>query len=378
MIVEISKEYDNPIGTALIKKYTNNLGLLSEKDIYSELFANWTHGVNDLYEFLVLCEKYVDWGNGGQIDKRYLDTFYGMIKSLFDMIGLVNSYPLSLDQSQFYLFTAYAVTHGSDNELLRVASRKREDIFRLRFERYMSRCVIEQMQKSDMMLADDYEDVRLVRRMKTRKKRQINEKETAPIIRDKESVRQKPRIGFTTFVVLCNSFYCCENHTVESVCAEIEIISPNGVTLNETISGGYCSDCDRYFLLESDYALLRKKGILLCQLVTLSNSTNKHVLPNNSFDLSPESVLHRSGYNVSMSNGLTTVQRQEILKRVIDSGIYTKSGLLSFLDWLISRTKKIKKKDMRVPIEKWTDDRNFISHYHSENERKVKVDIIMD
>ena len=96
----------------------------------------------------------------------------------------------------------------------------------------------------------------------------------------------------------------------------------------------------------------------------------------NGEELKPESLLHQCGYNVSSTENLTSIQRKEILCRVVDNGLYSISGICSHLDWLISRNKKITNRDMSAAISKWQEDRTFISNYNSTTQRKVGVSSI--
>ena len=86
--------------------------------------------------------------------------------------------------------------------------------------------------------------------------------------------------------------------------------------------------------------------------------------------------MHQIGYNVNSQEGLTSEQRQNLLKLAIDNGLYSISGLLSFLDWLIARNKKVLNRDMSQAISKWTEDRFFVANYKNNTQRKVGVDAI--
>jgi hypothetical protein len=70
---------------------------------------------------------------------------------------------------------------------------------------------------------------------------------------------------------------------------------------------------------------------------------------------------------------LSSIQRREILCRVVDNGIYSISGICSHLDWLIWRNKKVSGRDMSAAISKWQEDRNFISQYNKSSQRNVNV-----
>ena len=124
--------------------------------------------------------------------------------------------------------------------------------------------------------------------------------------------------------------------------------------------------------METDYQILCKSGILLCQQITTELFRSKEILSIKS-DLKPESLLHRCGYNVHSDNALSTAQRHEILRRVIDSGLYSVIGVCSHLDWLISRNKNVKNRNMTDAIAKWEEDRLFVSNYQTDTDRTIGV-----
>ena len=93
----------------------------------------------------------------------------------------------------------------------------------------------------------------------------------------------------------------------------------------------------------------------------------------NGEELNAESLLHQIGYNVKAKENLGTIQRQNLLKLAIDNNLYSISGLLSFLDWLIARNKKVLNRNMSSAIEKWSADREFIAKYQANEQRKVEV-----
>ena len=181
------------------------------------------------------------------------------------------------------------------------------------------------------------------------------------------------KIQFADFVIKSNVFKCNANHTIEQIQAQIDIMSQNGTIVTESISAGYCRICKCYFILESDFNSLRNKGAVLCQQITYDVYCQKGHEILNGEELKPESLLHQCGYNVSSTESLTSIQRREILCRVVDNNLYSISGICSHLDWLISRNRKITNRDMSVAISKWQEDRSFISNYRSNTQRKVGV-----
>lgn len=188
--------------------------------------------------------------------------------------------------------------------------------------------------------------------------------------------QQEGSIRFINFVVLSNVFKCNKNHHIDQIQATINILTPKGTVENHQVSAGYCVECGIYFILESDYNRLSQLGVLLCRKLTrdVYVSNGDSIISGDEFNT--ESLLHQIGYNVNSQEDLTSKQRQNLLKLAIDNDFYSISGLLSFLDWLIARNKKVLNRDMSQAISKWTEDRFFVANYKTNTQRKVGVDTI--
>lgn len=184
------------------------------------------------------------------------------------------------------------------------------------------------------------------------------------------------KIRFADFVIKCNVFMCNQNHNIEQIQALIDVMTPSGEIVTKCIPAGYCKNCDCYFILERDYMQLRAEGILLCQQISYDVYRKKGLSIISGDELKPESLLYQCGYNVSAADDLSSVQRREILCRVVDNGLYSISGICSHLDWLIGRNKKITDRDMNLAISKWQEDRNFISQYNKNSQRNITVSSI--
>lgn len=180
-------------------------------------------------------------------------------------------------------------------------------------------------------------------------------------------------IEFADFIVRTYAIKCIYNHNVEQIQAKINIMKSNGELKTVTITAAYCKTCKCYFILESDYQKIKQLGVLLCQQITEETYRKNGLSIMNGEELKPESLLHQSGYNVSASEDLSSYQRQEILRRVVDNGLYTVSGICSHLDWLIGRNKKVTNRDMSCAIAKWEEDRAFIFKYKANTQRTVGI-----
>lgn len=186
----------------------------------------------------------------------------------------------------------------------------------------------------------------------------------------KETHKKENQIEFVDIIVKTNIFKCNKNHNIEQVQAFVNVIDYWGEVSKKTVSVGYCKECNCYFILERDFEQLKRYGLILCRIISEKIYRSVTV---NAFDLQAESLLHQAGYNVSASKNLSAVQRREILKRVVDSELYSINGLCSFLDYLIDKNLRVTTRDMSSAINKWSSDRDFIINYNSEKQRNVNV-----
>jgi len=170
-------------------------------------------------------------------------------------------------------------------------------------------------------------------------------------------------ILFKDFVIRTNTFYCNKKHNIKSICAVISLLDDTGKVHNSTVSAGYCEHCKLYFILEKDYQRLRRIGLPLCRQIKEKDYLEKGDSIFNGSQLNPESMLKQIGYSVSSEKELSIEQRHNILAFAIESGLYSISGICSFLDWLIDRAEKFKDRNMLLAIDKWKYDRKYISQY---------------
>lgn len=181
------------------------------------------------------------------------------------------------------------------------------------------------------------------------------------------------QIGVLDLIVRCNIFKCMhEEHEIQNITAVVKILLEDGREEDVQISAGYCQQCNVYFIMESTYQELKRKGIILCR-VTDSKTYAKGGFMNGS-KLAQESILMQYGYNVSQTVGLSARQRQKILAVMIDNKVLSKSEIISYLDFFIRQHGS--RNNMGVAISKWEDDREFVEHYRSGEYTKFGVNAI--
>lgn len=189
--------------------------------------------------------------------------------------------------------------------------------------------------------------------------------------------RNYSEIDFRSFLVLSNCFNCNKNHHIEQIKATVNVLTNDAAIIKVSVPAGYCAECGVYFVLEKDYQDLLLSGVPLCQKITYEQYCAGAINGFNGASLSAESLLHQIGYSVSAQDNLSSLQRKTLLSLAIQLELYSVSGLLSFLDWLIDKNSKVKSRDMSAAIEKWKDDRDFVAKYAVANAtREVNIGTI--
>lgn len=181
------------------------------------------------------------------------------------------------------------------------------------------------------------------------------------------------KIGFKDFVVRSNVFKCThDKHKMDDVVAEV-YIDEDGKKHLEKISAGYCPQCNIYFIMESTYENLKRRGIILCRISDRKNYM-KMIYSANGIKLAKESILMQYGYNVSQIKGLSKLKRQKILAVIIDNDVLSKSEIISYLDFFIRQRSHMS--NMETAISKWEEDEEFVEHYRIGEYTKFGVNAI--
>lgn len=241
-------------------------------------------------------------------------------------------------------------------------------IFKSKCSHYeKEKCSCEQMllsscslQNPDCIFHDEF-----LERMKKHSEKILRKQENQIVAKEpKKEITSKsepslPEIGLKDFVVRANVFKCMHNkHKIDNVVAMINI-DDNGKRKQIKISAGYCSQCKIYFIMDSTYQNLKKKGMVLCRVTDEKNYMKGGYV--NGIKLAQESLLMQYGYNVSQTEGLTATARQKILAVIIDNKIMSKSEIISYIDFFISQRSSNSR--MEVAISKWEADREFVENY---------------
>lgn len=175
----------------------------------------------------------------------------------------------------------------------------------------------------------------------------------------------KKKISSIDVIVLSTSKKCSEfNHSIVDYIGILPVFV-NGQCKNIEINIGYCKQCDKYIMLSSDY--IRICGTPICEV--RDQTTGK--IYNKASDIygfnSTESVLHSYGYNVRSGNGLSSIDRRNILINILKNGICSKNEIISHLDYCINMASG--KSNMTAAIHKWESDLQFVRDYKTNTER---------
>lgn len=168
-----------------------------------------------------------------------------------------------------------------------------------------------------------------------------------------------PEIGVRDFVVRTNVFKCMHNkHNINNIAAMINIDNDGKRELVK-ISADCCTQCKVYFIMDSTYQSLKRKGVILCRVTDEKNYMKGTYI--NRMRLAKESLLIQYGYNVSQTEGLTDLRRHKILAVIIDNKIMSKGEIISYLDFFINQRSGMS--NMERAIAKWESDREFVEEY---------------
>lgn len=198
------------------------------------------------------------------------------------------------------------------------------------------------------------------------------EKSIQPEITEAELKEATVAIEPHNFLVITSTKRCVsKGHYLQDINARIRVMTRKGKIIEIITPAIYCSTCRRHFILEEDYEAVLRYGAPLCRTVTIDSYIKMNT---GKLQYNDESLLHSLGYNVNAQEGLTDRDRQQILRVVIDEGVMGKTDVLSFLDYLIRRSKGSPRLDNAR--EKWTRDRQFVSQYKRNPVRNADVECI--
>ena len=182
-------------------------------------------------------------------------------------------------------------------------------------------------------------------------------------------------IGNNDFLVRTNLFRCYhKNHLVEEIIGLAKVVTPGGEIITKKVPCAYCPECQCFYMLQSQFKKLNESGIVLCHLIEKEEYYKSGKLGD--FNVASESLLMRNGYNVKANNGLTDIQRQIILKNIIDNNILTPHRISSYLDMFIAQKRNLPQ--YQEAVLKWEKDKQFVLAYKNRDKEVMEVHLIKD
>ena len=222
--------------------------------------------------------------------------------------------------------------------------------------------------KAERKAREEAERQRHILEEKERKEREEREQRERLRKEKEEAERNKSRlednqIYAKDFVVRRTTFKCMHNdHILQNIDAVVDVIDRHGNIRHVMVAAGYCQNCNIFFIMESAYEKLKLVGVPICRM-TEEKVYLKGSAFMNGMKLAQESILMQYGYNVNVTEGLSSTQRKKILAVLIDNKILTKSEIISYLDFFINQRKN--QKNMEKAINKWEDDKEFVLEYNN-------------
>ena len=188
------------------------------------------------------------------------------------------------------------------------------------------------------------------------------------------------------FVVRLSVLKCRnKNHQLQDIQASIITVSRLGTISKIKVPAGYCPACKMFFIMDNIYRRIRSSGIPICRVMD-EKTYNEEGFGNSgrerskitSYDrLAHESVLRQFGYSVNQVDDLTAVQRHNILAAMVDYKVLTKTEIISYLEYFINNRKNQRNKDgsyrYAVAVDRWREDREWISGYKTGSFKEVAV-----
>ena len=171
-----------------------------------------------------------------------------------------------------------------------------------------------------------------------------------------------------SIIVRSNSFFCNAHHELTDMAGQVEVSDSKGNIRICLFPIAYCRTCNLYFALEDTYSELKKRGCILCQVMTYRDYKEYGAYNLESSYWRKESPLKILGYNVGKTDDLSTRQRRIILERAMEKGILSRDQILSYLDFFV-RTHK----NAYDAISKWKADREYIASYNLFSNPKVAI-----
>lgn len=198
--------------------------------------------------------------------------------------------------------------------------------------------------------------------------RNIYNTASIPISCENKTIKQMTEADV---IVLSSSKRCTnQNHKIDDIVGILPIKTDKRIE-NTAVDIGYCHNCNKYIMLTSAYQALKGKPVCWVKDLRTDKVYND---PNTNFPLNlQEHIIHKYGYNVQSGNGLSSLDRQQILVNLINNKVLSKNEIISHLEYCIKMASG--RDNMTAAISKWKQDLEFLCRFKV-NKNAVSVNSI--
>lgn len=185
--------------------------------------------------------------------------------------------------------------------------------------------------------------------------------ENASVVREANDQSSKREVTYKNFVIRRNTFHCrYERYQMQNIDAIVTITDGHGGIQKVKIPAAFCPQCNIYIIMEDTYQKISRTGKFLCRVYDeykYLNSFTGYEMDG----LASESILKICGYSVSETDGLSESARHDILARIVDNNILTRTEIVSYLKFFIRLREN--SNSFYFAVKKWNNDIEFISNY---------------
>lgn len=373
------------LSNVLVSNYSNDYGVITQEQIDEQLYEQWCSLIDKLFHQARNIYNDNTWQRTSELnDLPQTGELFDVVADIFDLIGLINDYPLRRSSDIAICLVSYVSAPKKLEEMEKYGIKSNRSLFRLRLERYIARLIMVQSIKPVRLLEDENEDLRCIRRLKTKRNKKAKEaallitqddttdneamssksendsaceESTAEAIVESQSCEEQNQLPIHNltrkdllWVIMGEDICKDEKHHIMDIRANFEFY--NGT--NQLVTIRRCAHCKQYQIsfeqfehIWKEYGLPKVEPIYIGADGNIDGSYWKD-----------RSVFSEHGYSVSQEKGLTTVQRQQKLKWIIDHGIMSKYDTIRFLRSRISINGM--KPENWLARSKWAEDLRYV------------------
>lgn len=171
---------------------------------------------------------------------------------------------------------------------------------------------------------------------------------------------EEAHIAVRDFVIRRTVFQCkSSGHKLRNIIGLVYILNKYSNKEEVSFPAGYCPICDKYFVMESTYKSIKRRGRLLCRVTDEKNYLNGDNGWMDTSGMAQESILKQYGYSVAANSGVSEKMRRAILEAIIDEGELSFDDVLSYLNMFINL--KFGQDQYGSAISKWQSDIKYLN-----------------